>query len=51
MIEESASNFKLTLFNFFIEGCICLYVYNKWLNFLNNDAVLLDQIHIYIYIY
>ena len=50
MVEESASKFRLKVYNFYFKGYICFYVYKKWLNLLNNDSVSLDKLYIYIYI-
>ena len=46
MVEESARKFRLTVHNFYFKGYKCLYVYNKWLNFLNLNFVSL--VHLYI---
>ena len=50
MVEESARNFRLTVYSFYSKGYMCLYVYNNWLDLFNNDSVSLDQLYIIYYI-
>ena len=48
MVQKSASNFRLTVYNFHHKGYTFLYVYNKWLDLLNNDFISLEQLYIYV---
>ena len=50
MVQKSASNFRLTVYNFHHKGYTFLYVYNKWLDLLNNDFISLEQL-LYIYMW
>ena len=48
MVEESARNFGLTVYNFSFIGYICLYEHNKWLDKLHFNSVSLDQLYRYL---